>query len=457
MQHQQRDCRRGLNLPNSGEKRLADDVEIAYRHQMPLMKTQPLTPDRARRMRLTATGLLVLMAGVFAYTHQFLGLHPAWGYANAFAEAAMVGGLADWFAVTALFRHPLGIPIPHTAIIPENKDRIADTMAQFLRENFLVPTVVARRMRGMNIAKAIGDFMVEPPKVSLDDPENPSRITSGAAELLAEVLESLDPDRLGNQVRAGMARQFEKIDISPLLGRMLESAIVDGRHMPLMDGFIRWAGLTLEDNEEMVRQMIESRANAVLRWTGLDERVSGSVLDGLYRLLAEVLVDPEHPLRSKIEEGLQKLSDDLQHDPNTRERIEEMKRDLLENPAVAEWWLGLWERIRHSLIRRAREPESALGEEMRKGLVEIGHALQQDVGLQSQINRFARRTAVGITTRYGGQIVQLVSETVKRWDAVTITGRIESAVGRDLQFIRVNGTLVGGLVGVVLHAIVSLG
>ncbi|HAU21768.1 MAG TPA: DUF445 domain-containing protein [Erythrobacter sp.] len=407
-------------------------------------------------MRLTATGLLVLMAAVFAYTHQFLGLHPAWGYANAFAEAAMVGGLADWFAVTALFRHPLGIPIPHTAIIPSNKDRIADTMAQFLRSNFLVPTVVARRMRGMNIAKAIGDFMVEPPKVDLDDPENPSRITSGAAELLAEVLESLDPDRLGNQVRAGLARQFEKIDVSPLLGRMLESAIADGRHMPLMDGFIRWAGLTLEDNEEMVREMIESRANAVLRWTGLDERVSGSVLDGLYRLLAEVLVDPEHPLRSKIEEGLQKLSQDLQHDPKTRSRIEEMKRDLLENPAVAEWWLGVWERIRRSMIRRAREPEGALGEEMRKGLVEIGHALQQDEGLQNQINRFARRTAVGITTRYGGQIVQLVSETVKRWDAVTITGRIENAVGRDLQFIRINGTLVGGLVGVTLHAIVSM-
>ena len=411
---------------------------------------EPLTADRARAMRWTATGLLFLMAGVFVLSKQYIEFHPAWGYVNAFAEAAMVGGLADWFAVTALFRHPLGIPIPHTAIIPENKDRIADTMAQFLRENFLTPAVVARRMQGMNIAQAVGEFLVTP--LSDDQQtDNRGRITGGAAELLAEILESLDPDRLGNQVRSGLAGQFAKIDVSPLAGRMLDSAIADGRHMPLMDGFIRWAGLTLEDNEETVRDIIHARANAVLRWTGLDERISGSVLDGLYKLLAEVLVDPQHPLRSKIEEGLAKLASDLQDDPVTRERVEEMKRELIENPAVAEWWLGVWERIRQSLIRRARDPDSALGEEMRKALAELGKALQEDKRLQVQINRFARRTAVGIATRYGSQIVQLVSETVRRWDAVTITGRIESAVGRDLQFIRINGTLVGGLVGMTIH------
>ncbi|MEP3052170.1 MAG: DUF445 domain-containing protein [Erythrobacter sp.] len=406
-------------------------------------------------MRWSATGLLGAMALVFFTSHPYIELHPAWGYVNAFAEAAMVGGLADWFAVTALFRHPLGLPIPHTAIIPENKDRIADTMAQFLQENFLTPSVVARRMQGMNIAQAVGDFLVAP-KGNSSSPDPRSRITGGAAELLAEVLESLDPDRLGNQVRTGLGKQLGKIDVSPLLGRMLESAIADQRHMPLMDGFIRWAGLTLEDNEETVREVIHARANSVLRWTGLDERISGSVLDGLYKLLAEVLVDPEHPLRGKIEEGMAQLSNDLQHDPETRERVESMKRDLIENPAVAEWWLGVWERIRQSLIRRAREADSELGAEMRNGLIELGNALKKDERLQLQINRFARRTAVGVATRYGSQIVTLVSETVKRWDATTITGRIENAVGRDLQFIRINGTLVGGLVGMLIHFVISL-
>ena len=150
------------------------------------------------------------------------------------------------------------------------------------------------------------------------------------------------------------------------------------------------------------------------------------------------------------------LAHDLQHDPETRERVEAMKRDLLENPAVAEWWLGVWERIRKSLIRRARDGDSELGGEMRKGLADLGTALQNDHRLQVQINRFARRTAAGIATRYGSEIVTLVSETVKRWDATTITGRIESAVGRDLQFIRINGTLVGGLVGMTLHFITTL-
>jgi uncharacterized membrane-anchored protein YjiN (DUF445 family) len=194
----------------------------------------------------------------------------------------------------------------------------------------------------------------------------------------------------------------------------------------------------------------------VLRWTGLDKTISSSVLDGLYKLLAEVLVNPDHPLRGKIEEGLAKLGQDLQHDPETRAKVEEMKRDLIANPAVAVWWTGVWERIRQSLIRRARDPESGMGADMRGMLAELGEALQQDHRLQHQINRFARRTMVGVATRYGDQIVRLVSETVRRWDTQTITDRVEGAVGRDLQFIRINGTLVGGLVGMTLHFIVSL-
>ncbi|MEO0056606.1 MAG: hypothetical protein RIT17_36 [Pseudomonadota bacterium] len=432
---------------------------MATRPPVPLtFGGQPLTVDRARRMRWTATGMLAAMAVIFVTTHGLVGGHPAWGYVNAFAEAAMVGGLADWFAVTALFRHPLGLPIPHTAIIPENKDRIADTMAQFLRENFLTPAVVARRMSSMNIAKAAGEFLATSPErgPNGEGVDERSRITSGAAELLAEVLESLDPDRLGNQVRAGLAGQLSKLDIAPLAGRMIETTMADKRHQPLIDGFVRWAGLTIEDNEETLRDIIHQRVAGVLRWTGLDKTISTSVLDGLYKLLAEVLINPDHPLRGKIEEGLAKLGQDLQHDPETRAKVEEMKRDLIANPAVAVWWTGVWERLRQSLIRRARDPESGMGEEMRNMLAELGAALQKDERLQLQINRFARRTMVGVATRYGDQIVRLVSETVKRWDATTITDRVEGAVGRDLQFIRINGTLVGGLVGMTLHFITTV-
>ena len=404
-----------------------------------------LPPDRARRMRRAATGLLLAMAALFALARSQLGTHPAWEWVLAFTEAAMVGGLADWFAVTALFRHPLGLPIPHTAIIPENKDRIADSMARFLQSNFLIPTVVARRMRAMNLARALGDFLARP------EGGEASRIRGGAGELAAEVLESLDPERLGGQVKAGLLHQLERLEVSPLLGQMLAAGIADKRHLPLLDALIRWAGLTLEDNEEMVRQIIHEKANAVIRWTGLDDRLSSSVLDGLYRLLAEVLVDPDHPLRRKIEEGLEQLAHDLQHDEAMRAKIEGMKNDLLANPALGTWWMGVWERLRVSLIAGARDPKGSVTGPLTSMLGELGQALREDPALQRQINRFARRTAVGIATRYGGQIVQLVSETVKRWDARTVTDRIENAVGRDLQFIRVNGTLVGGLVGVLIH------
>jgi uncharacterized membrane-anchored protein YjiN (DUF445 family) len=411
--------------------------------------------DRARRMRRMATGLLAAMAAAFVLLRLFAGRSPAWGFAIAFTEAAMVGGLADWFAVTALFRHPLGLPIPHTAIIPENKDRIADTMAAFLRDNFLTPTVVARRMTSFNLAAAAGTILSEPRGASGGGAR--SRFGEGAANLLADVLESLDPERLGAQVKAGLAQQLSRLEVAPLLGQMLSATIADGRHRPLIESLIRWAGFTIEDNEQLVRDMIRTRANSLLRWTGLDGRIADSVLDGAYKLLAQVLVDPEHPLRRKVEEGLQKIANDLVHDPALRAKVEGAKNDLLANPALGAWWQGVWERIRHTLIDAARNPgaisSSGLAGQLGGALADMGAALRDDPRLQAQINRFARRTVVGVTARYGDQIVRLVSETVKRWDAHTVTDRIESAVGRDLQFIRINGTLVGGLMGLLIHAV----
>lgn len=408
---------------------------------------QEAFPDRARRMRLLATALLLLMAIAFVVLRRLAGPEPVWGYAIAFTEAAMVGGLADWFAVTALFRRPLGLPIPHTAIVPVNKDRIADSMAQFLRTNFLTPQVVARRMNSFNFAAAAGDFLSAPRATER------IRMHTGAGNLLADVLESLDPERIGLQVRAGLAHQLERVEVAPVMGQMLGAAIADRRHVPLMEGAIRWAGQALEANEDLVREMIRERANGLLRWTGLDGRIANSVLDGLYKLMAEMIVQHDHPLKLKVEQMLEQMAQDLEHDPKTRAKVEHAKRDMLANPALGDWWQGLWERLRLRLIAAARNPDAALSSQFGAMLGEIGTALQQDVQLQAQINRFARRTLVGITARYGGEIVRLVSETVKRWDARTVTDRIERAVGRDLQFIRINGTLVGGLFGLCIHTV----
>ncbi|WP_068073506.1 DUF445 domain-containing protein [Novosphingobium lentum] len=397
-------------------------------------------------MRVFATSLLLAMAVVFFAARQFEHVHPAIGFVRAFAEAAMVGGLADWFAVTALFRHPLGLPIPHTAIIPENKDRIADTMAAFLQENFLTPQVVARRLTGMNAAAAAGAFLADPRG-------GEGRIRAGAAGLLADVLESLDQEKLGGLAKGALRAQLEKLEIGPLLGQLIGAAIADGRHMAVMESFVRWAALTLEDNEDLIRTMIHERANALMRFTNLDQRLANGILDGLYKLLAETVVVPDHPLRAKIEEGLEKLAHDLVHDPAMRLRVERMKAEVLANPAFARWLDGLWERGRVRLLQAVREPGGVLAGQLGLSLAELGNALQNDPRLQLLVNRFARRTLVGVATRYGGQIVRLVSETVRRWDARTVTDRIEGAVGRDLQFIRINGTLVGGLVGVAIHTI----
>jgi uncharacterized membrane-anchored protein YjiN (DUF445 family) len=410
-----------------------------------------LPADRARSMRIFATGLLLAMAALFIVTRQFVGLHPAMGYVLAFSEAAMVGGLADWFAVTALFRHPMGLPIPHTAIIPENKDRIADTMATFLRDNFLTPQVVARRLHGVNIAETAGQFLADPTR-SGQEGGGASRMRSGAANLLGDILQSLDPEQLGGVVKQGLRGQLEKLDAAPLLGQLLTAAIADKRHLPLMENLLRWAGLTLEANEELLRDMIHDRANAIVRWTGLDERLANAILDGLYKLLAECVVNPDHPLRRKVEEGLEVLAHDLSHDPEMQARVARLKSEILANPAMTRWFDGMWERTRAAMLRALRDPEGALSGQLGASIAELGLALQRDRRLQHLVNRFSRRTLVGIASRYGAQIVRLVSETVKRWDAKTVTDRIEGAVGRDLQFIRVNGTLVGGLVGIAIHA-----
>jgi uncharacterized membrane-anchored protein YjiN (DUF445 family) len=406
--------------------------------------------DRARRMRMIATGLLVAMAAVFLVARYFRDAHPVWGYVLAFAEAGMVGGMADWFAVTALFRHPLGIPIPHTAIIPVNKDRIADTMASFLQENFLTAPVIARRISTMNVAQALGTFLGAP------HGGDESRLRAGVANLVGDVLESLDQDKLGGIAKGALRNQLEKLDLAPLLGQLLGAAIADKRHMPLFEDFIRWAGGVLEDNEPMIREMIHTRANAILRWTKLDETLANAILDGLYKLLAETVVIPDHPVRLKLEQGLDSLAHKLVHDPEMQTKVNSLKSEVLANPAFARWLDGMWERGRAALLRATRDPQGALSGQLGESLAELGRALQNDARLQLLVNRFARRTVVGTATRYGHQIVRLVSETVRRWDARTVTDRIEGAVGRDLQFIRINGTLVGGLVGVAIHVVDKL-
>lgn len=403
----------------------------------------------ARRMRTVATAMLVAMALIFAIARSTAHLHPLIGFVQAFAEAAMVGGLADWFAVTALFRHPLGLPIPHTAIIPRNKDRIGDTLAHFVRDNFMTPAVVARRMRPLDVAGTVGRFLASP---SGGD----GRLRQGASRLVADMLDALDQERLGGMVKGVIGQRLRTVNLGPLLGQAIEAAMRDGRHAPVMDGIIRWADKTLEANDHLVRQMVHDRAGKIMRWTGLDENLANAIIDGLRKMLAEMADDPGHKLRLKAEEGMAKLAFDLQFDLEMQARVARVRDEIIDNPAMQRWLDGLWEQARAALLRAARDPGAAMAGRLGEALRQLGGTLQEDARLRVVINRFARRAAVGVTARYGGSIVTLVSDTVRGWDAGTVTRRLEQAVGRDLQYIRINGTLVGGLVGLAIHAVDTL-
>ena len=403
----------------------------------------------AQGMKAVATGLLVAMAAVFLVSRALQPHYPWLAYVKSFAEAAMVGGLADWFAVTALFRHPLGLPIPHTAIIPRNKDRIGEALASFLKENFLIPSVVARRMQRLDVAAAAGRFLQTPAGEG-------TRIRAGASRLIADIFESLDDERLGGIVKGAISARLRSMDVAPLLGHALASAINEDRHVPMLEAAIRWTARALDANELLIRDMVHKKANWVLKLAALDTKLADAIIDGLRKLTAEMSTDPAHPVRIKIEEALAQLANDLQTKPETRARVEAIKEQLLDNKSVSLWLDALWQKGREAIVKAARNPDAVLAGKLGEVLKSMGGTLEKDARIRAAINQFARRATVGMAASYGGSIVKLVSETVRSWDARTVTARLEAAVGRDLQYIRINGTLVGGLVGLVLHVIDTL-
>ena len=413
-----------------------------------LSRFNPAQPG-AQGMKVVATGLLVVMAAVFLVTRTFEHQLPSLGYIKAFSEAAMVGGLADWFAVTALFRHPLGLPIPHTAIIPRNKDRIGQALATFLKENFLIPAVVARRMQRLDVAGAAGRFLQTPAGQG-------TRIRAGASRLIADIFESLDDERLGGIVKGAISTRLRNAEVSPLLGHALASAINEDRHVPMLEAAIRWTARALDANEQLIREMVHKKANWVLKLAALDTKLADAIIDGLRKLTVEMSTDPAHPVRLKVEEALAQLANDLQTRPETRERVEAIKEQLLDNRSVSLWLDTLWQKGREAVIRAARNPGAVLAGKLGEVLKSMGGTLEKDARIRAAINQFVRRAAVGMAASYGDSIVKLVSETIRGWDARTVTNRLEAAVGRDLQYIRINGTLVGGLVGLILYAVDKL-
>jgi uncharacterized membrane-anchored protein YjiN (DUF445 family) len=397
-----------------------------------------------RRMRIVATGLLVLMAVIYVLTYD---RGPGWDYVNSAAEAGMIGAIADWFAVTALFRHPLGIPIPHTALVPRRKNDLGASLEQFVRENFLTPVVLREKFTDAQVVLRLGEWLAEP--------ENAERVVSEAAPFLRRGLERVDERELRTLVEDVLLPRVRREQLSPLAGHLLERVIEDGSHHGLVDLAARELHAWLALHQDEVEAIVRSRAPS---WapTWVNDQVTRRVYQEVLRWARDIKDDPQHNVRQAVDSYLSELGRDLQHDPRTQARFESLKERMLEHPQVATTGVRLGETLRNSVLEALEDPSSVLRQRMAAALGDLGARLVSDAGLRARLDEWTADTVVALVERYGPELTSVISSTIQRWDAREASDKIELHVGRDLQFIRVNGTVVGALVGLVIHGLSHL-
>lgn len=416
---------------------------------MSLMAPSPADERRRsglRRMRLLALALLVVAAVVFVAT---LRLDPSgvWGYVNTGAEAAMVGALADWFAVTALFRHPLGLPVPHTAIIPKRKNEIGRNLQDFVTENFLTDEIARERLAAAQVSRRLGEWLLRP--------TNRRRVLTEAVRVGRAGLGRLSEDEVRTVVTDFLVPRLVVEPASPIAGALLEGVLEDQTHRGLVDLGLEQLEHWLRDNPGTYAEVLGTKAPW---WTPpwLDERVIGWTYDQVLAWLREIRGDAAHPARRALDDLLRRLAHDLQHDPEVMERAEGLKARLLTHPQVPETAVGLWRSFRAAL-ETAMDDEGSYfhvrGDEL---LEHLGRHLAEDPVWQERVEaRLAEAVSFFVRT-YGDELAAVISVTVDRWDGREAAERIELHVGRDLQFIRINGTVVGALAGLVIHGVSTL-
>ena len=395
-------------------------------------------------MRTVAVLLLALAGVVFLVTRDQGGFL---GYVNAGAEASMVGAIADWFAVTALFRHPLGLPIPHTALIPRKKDDLGRSLEQFVGENFLQEQIIRERVAAANISLRVGAWAKQP--------RNARRIVDEVTDVAAIGLAKVRDEHIVELVEGVLVPRFREVPIAPVLGSLLMEAVRDNLHHGLVDlaleELLRW----LEANEETFADVLSERAP----WWApprLNAAVTGRLHTEAIRWLADIRADPRHHAREALDSMLAQLAHDLLHDPDTQARAEAMKNRVLSHPQVTATSVSLWKGFRNALLAGLRDPNGLLRERLTAEVQAFAERLTTDAALRLRLEGLAADLAVFAVSRYGAEVTAVITSTVERWDGDEAARKIELHVGRDLQFIRINGTIVGGLVGVLIHAVSAL-
>ncbi|MFJ3661188.1 DUF445 domain-containing protein [Streptomyces sp. NPDC090119] len=399
-----------------------------------------------RRMKLTAAGLLLFVAVVYALATWagHAGAGPWTGYVAAAAEAGMVGALADWFAVTALFRHPLGLPIPHTAIIPTKKDQLGVSLGEFVGENFLSEDVVRQRLAAVGIGSRLGDWLAQP--------ENADRVTAELATALRGALTVLRDSDVQAVVGEAITRRADAREIGPAVGKLLDRIVADGGHRRVVDLVVGRAHEWLERHRDDVMVAIEGGAPG---WTPrfVDRKVGDRVYKELLRFVTEMREMPAHPARAALDRFLTDFASDLQSDTETRARVDRLKREVLARDEVQDLIASAWTAVRSMIVAAAEDEQSELRLRVRAGLLSLGQRLATEPKMQGKVNHWVEGAAVHVVTTYRDEITSLITETVAGWDAEHTTRKIEAHIGRDLQFIRINGTVVGSLAGLVIYTV----
>jgi uncharacterized membrane-anchored protein YjiN (DUF445 family) len=399
--------------------------------------------QRLRAMKRRATGLLVLVAATYVVARWFEPVHPAVGYLRAFCEAAMVGGLADWFAVTALFRHPLGVPLPHTAIIPANKDRIGAALGQFVERNFLSTEVVAGKLARIEFAALAARWLA--------DSARSAPVAGHVAQFLPRLLDAAGDEPMRHFLHTNLAAALRRIDLAPLAADLLESLTDQNRHQALVDEMLLQGQRFLGEAEPEIRARVRERTAWLWQKLGVDEAISDRLIRAAGETLAEVSADPQHAWRQRFTDILREYVDALRTSPQYRARAERLKESVLEHPQLAEYVGTVWDHVRARIRDDAADPQSHLRANLAKAFVALGENLLADRAVQDALNQWLRTALTGLVESRRHEVAGLIAETVRRWDAGTVTERIERAIARDLQYIRVNGTLIGGLVGLLIH------
>ncbi|TGT42349.1 DUF445 domain-containing protein [Mesorhizobium sp. M8A.F.Ca.ET.165.01.1.1] len=400
-----------------------------------------------RRTKFVATAALALCVLVFVLAKSFQASYPWLGFVAAFAEAATIGGLADWYAVVALFKRPLGLPIPHTAIIPENKDRIADNLGRFIEVNFLAPEPVREKLAEVDFSALVADWLA--------DAERAAGLSRFVVRLVPRTLAAVEQSGLRGFVTSRMLEQIEKVPLAPLAAELLSALTDDRRHQKLFDELIKVIGRFLNDEQALatMRDKIREELPSLFNLFRADAYLLKKIVASAGSLLDEVRADPDHPMRAEFDRFAQSFVERLRTSKQYAERAEKMKREFLARPEVRALAGDMWESLSLFIEQDAKAPNSLVREHLANMFVEVGRHLAGDAQIRADMNQgFVVALASFVESQKSG-VSKFIADQVKRWDLAQLTRLIEMNIGRDLQYIRFNGMIIGGLAGIVLYTI----